>query len=581
MTRLFNNPTAFADELRAGFVAANGNYVRAVPGGVARSTASATGRVAVVIGGGSGHYPAFAGLVGPGLASGAAMGNLFASPSAKQIESVSRAIEQGGGVLLACGNYAGDVLNFTAAAEAMRADGIDVRTLWVTDDISSAPPSEHEKRRGVAGGLIVYKVAGAAAEEGASLDDVERIAAHANNRTRTLGVAFSGCTLPGAREPLFTIPEGRMAVGMGIHGEPGISELGVPTADGLAQLLVARLLEELPADVAGHAGRGVIAVLNGLGSVKYEELFVVYQSVSKLLEHAGVEVKFAEVGEFCTSFDMAGLSLTLCWLDQEIERLWAAPAATPSFRSGIISAAPRIETNEASSRQSSSNILAAAPEGSRLAAATAYAALTTAARTIDTNVEILGRMDAVAGDGDHGIGMQRGVHAAMEEAACAFKQGAGAGTTLRSAGDAWADRAGGTSGALWGIFLNAIGDALGDHVKPDITHVVAGVETGVALIRTAGGAAPGDKTMVDSLVPFAQILSARANEGLPTAWAAAAQAATEAAAASADLTPRLGRSRSHGKKSLGTPDPGAYSFALVMSAITTVLQEASQAKEKA
>ena len=246
MTRLFNEPAAFADEMIEGFVASHGRWVRRVSGGVARSTQSTADTVALVIGGGSGHYPAFAGLVGQGLAHGAAMGNLFASPSAQQVYSVAKAANNGAGVLLGYGNYAGDVLHFTQAQERLRREGIDCRSIAVTDDVSSAPLEERAKRRGIAGDLTVFKVAAAAAEAGYSMDATVEIAERANDRTRSFGVAFTGCTLPGAETPLFTVPEGRMAVGMGIHGEPGIDETDIPTADELAELLVGKLLTEVP-----------------------------------------------------------------------------------------------------------------------------------------------------------------------------------------------------------------------------------------------------------------------------------------------------------------------------------------------
>src|SRR3712207_5870760 len=338
MTRLFNDPTDFLDELVEGFVAASGRWIRAVPGGVVRSTVSPEPTVGLVIGGGSGHYPAFAGLVGPGLAHGAAMGNLFASPSTQRVYSVAKAADQGRGVLLSYGNYAGDVLNFTAAQDRLREEGIDCRTVLVTDDIWSASADEVEKRRGIAGDLTVFKVAGAAAEEGSSLDEVERVARLANDRTRSFGVAFSGCTLPGAPEPLFSVPEGRMAVGLGIHGEPGIDETDVTTADELAELFVSTLLAELPDGVTEVDGRRVAVVLNGLGSVKYEELFVVYRRIAKLLADRGLTVVEPDVGELVTSFDMAGASLTLFWLDDELERLWTAPADTPAYRKGALEA---------------------------------------------------------------------------------------------------------------------------------------------------------------------------------------------------------------------------------------------------
>src|SRR5690606_20654243 len=202
-------------------------------------------------------------------------------------------------------------------------------------DISSAPASEKHKRRGVAGDLVVFKVAGAAAEAGLDLDAVEAAALHANDRTRTLGVGFGGCTLPGAAEPLFTVPEGRMAIGLGIHGEPGIEEIDMPSAADLGRIFIEKLLDEIP-DGVRLPGARVVPILNGLGTVKYEELFVVYRTVHALLEQAGAVVVAPEVGEFCTSFDMAGASLTLLWLDDDLERLWLAPCDTPAYRKGVV-----------------------------------------------------------------------------------------------------------------------------------------------------------------------------------------------------------------------------------------------------
>ncbi|MBP2436655.1 dihydroxyacetone kinase [Microbacterium amylolyticum] len=265
MTRLWNDPANFADEMIDGFVAANGRHVRRVSGGVARSTQSPTNEVALVIGGGSGHYPAFGGLVGQGLAHGAAMGNLFASPSKQQVVSVSTAANNGGGVLLGYGNYAGDVLNFDAAQEHLRSAGIPCESITVTDDISSAPPEERHRRRGIAGDLTVFRIAAAAAEQGLPLAEVAQYARLANERTRSFGVAFSGCSLPGAEEPLFEVPDGRMAVGLGIHGEPGLGMRDIPTADELAELLVTRLLTELPDGFTDAIGARVVPIVNGLG----------------------------------------------------------------------------------------------------------------------------------------------------------------------------------------------------------------------------------------------------------------------------------------------------------------------------
>ncbi|MGW4233253.1 dihydroxyacetone kinase family protein [Streptomyces sp. NPDC004980] len=567
MTRLSNDPAAFADEALEGFVAAHPRRVRQVPGGVVRATRTTPGQVAVVVGGGSGHYPAFSGLVGQGLAHGAAVGNVFASPSAHQIRQVARAAETGGGVLLAYGNYAGDVLHFGQAAERLTAEGIPAHTLGVTDDISSASPEEAHKRRGVAGDLVVFKTAAAAAESGLSLDEVTRIAELANARTRSFGVAFSGCTLPGADHPLFSVPEGRMAVGLGIHGEPGMGERPVPTADEAAELLVATVLGELPEGVGSPRGHRAAVILNGLGSVKYEELFVVYRRVAQLLAEAGVEAVDPEVGELVTSFDMAGVSLTLCWLTEELEPLWTAPADAPAYRKGTVEAADQAAPESA--REEVEDTVPPATDESREAARTVVAALRVLKDTVDLHAEELGRIDAVAGDGDHGIGMRRGSTGAYAEAVRAEALGAGAGTVLHRAADAWADRAGGTSGALWGVILRAIGSALGDTGRPSAPVVAVGVADATAGVMRLGKAEVGDKTMVDVLVPFAYALTAATDAGRPLsqAWDSAAHSASAAAAATADLLPRMGRARPHAEKSLGTPDAGAHSLALIVRAV--------------
>ncbi|MFP7832523.1 dihydroxyacetone kinase family protein [Marisediminicola sp. LYQ134] len=574
MTRLYNDPNDFADEMIDGFVAASARWVRRVHGGVVRATRSTPNTVALVIGGGSGHYPAFGGLVGQGLAHGAALGNLFASPSWQQVRSVAKSAHNGAGVLLSYGNYAGDVLNFDAAQARLVAEGIETRTVVVTDDISSAPAEEKHKRRGIAGDLTVFKVAAAASEAGWSLDEVARVAAKANEHTRSFGVAFSGCSLPGASEPLFTVPEGRMAIGMGIHGEPGIAEADVPTADGLAALLVDSLLAELPEGVTEVAGRRVAVILNGLGSVKYEELFVVYAKVDALLAAAGVDVVEPEVGELVTSFDMAGVSLTLFWLDDELESLWAAPADAPAYKKGSVDAAERVDDLDAPILAVADIPVASAE--SAAAARTVVTALEAIAETIDDHADELGRIDAVAGDGDHGIGMQRGVTAALAAARTAADAGAGAGTVLSIAGDAWSDRAGGTSGALWGAALETIGATVTDGAAPDRHSVAAGIAAATRAILEFG-AVPGDKTMVDVLVPFESALTAEVEAGadLATAWAVAAAVADDAAAATAHLLPKMGRARPHAERSLGTPDAGATSLALIARTVAGVLAAAA------
>lgn len=578
MTKLFNDPTTFMEDALAGFLDANSSYVVGVPGGVVRAQETPAGKVAVVVGGGSGHYPAFCGVVGAGFADGAVVGNIFTSPSTDDAYHVGKAASGGGGVLFSTGNYAGDVMNFTLAKERLDAEGIDTRTVFVTDDVASAPVEEAHKRRGIAGDFVVFKVAGAAADAGLDLDEVERLARKANDRTRTMGVGLEGCTMPGADDRLFHVPAGKMGVGLGIHGEPGIAEEDLPSAADLGALLLDRVLAEEPADSTKRVG----AILNGLGATKYEELFVVWKTVSSLLAEKGYTVVEPEVGELVTSLDMAGISLTLVYLDDELETYWTAPADTPAYRKGRAadSAGPRrSEVGEDDLKAD----LTPGSEASAAAGQVAFEALQAMAESIGEAEDELARMDAVAGDGDHGRGMVKGVTHAVDAAALAVEKGCGVATVLAEAGDAWAAKAGGTSGVLWGAFLREIGAGLGDDTDSvEAAAVAAAVRAGAQKMQDLGKAELGDKTMLDALLPFADALQAGIDDGdgLATAWQAAATTATDAAAATADLKPKVGRARPLAERSIGTPDPGATSLAMCARVVGEVLG-ADETKENA
>lgn len=573
MTTLSNDPALFADDALHGFADAFSDLVTRVPGGVVRSSTTRRKKVAVVVGGGSGHYPAFCGLVGPGFADGAVVGNIFTSPSAADVVSVARHASSGSGVLLMTGNYAGDVMNFTMAQRQLSADGIDTRYVVVTDDIASAPPGQESLRRGIAGDLPVFKAAAAAAEAGHDLDDVERVARKANDMTRTLGVAFDGCTLPGATEPLFTVPAGRMGVGVGIHGEPGIGEADMPTAKELARLLVDRVLAEAPKGAPERAA----VILNGLGRTKYEELFVLWAAVAPLLREAGITIVEPDVGELVTSLDMAGCSLTLTWLDEELEAFWRAPCLTPGYRKGAMTPIGGLGDDVpdvADVATAASATPMPASDRSRAQAMAIVTLIDAAERAIREREDELGTLDAIAGDGDHGRGMVRGVSAAAQAAHDALAKGAGAREVLIQAGQAWAARAGGTSGVLWGAMLEAAGKTIGDDEEywqrwlADPTRVVAqAVAAAVEAVRTLGTAQLGDKTLLDALVPLQDSLNQGTGRRLDEAWVAAAAAATQAANDTASLRPRVGRARPLAEQSVGHPDPGAVSLAIIATAV--------------
>ena len=563
MTYLFNDPADFASDAVHGLALAHPDHVAVVHGGVVRPTETPAGQPALVIGGGSGHYPAFAGWVGPGMGHGAPCGNIFSSPSASQVYSVARNAQNGGGVILGFGNYAGDVLHFGAAAEKLRAEGVDVRIIKVSDDIVSNSPENHRDRRGIAGDLPVFKIAGAAIEAGADLDAAEAIAWKANDATRSFGVAFDGPTLPGAESALFHVEDGQMGVGLGIHGEPGVRDEKIGTADEIATLLVEGVLAEQPERVeGGYQGRAAVLV-NGLGTVKYEELFVVYAKVAELLEAAGITPVRPEVGELVTSLDMSGLSLTLVFLDEELEQHWLAPVDTPAFHRGAMEQARR--TPRSSYWEPGADEIPAASEESRAAAAKAAAVLDLFESVCAREEAELGRIDAIAGDGDHGQGMAYGSKGAAAAAKEALEGGAGARTLLVRAGEAWSESAGGTSGALWGAALIAAGGVFDDQSGSEPRTVVDAIDAGIDAVQRLGGATVGDKTMVDAAAPFRETLdTAFTGDNAAEAILEAAGVAREAADATADITATLGRARVLGEKSVGTPDPGAISFSILM-----------------
>ncbi|MFD7922034.1 dihydroxyacetone kinase family protein [Streptomyces sp. NPDC059740] len=566
----------FREDWLDGMANAYARTVRRVPGasGLLGRHAPRPGKVSVVIGGGSGHYPAFAGLVGTGLADAAAIGDVFASPSAEQVYRTARAADAGAGVLLTYGNYAGDVMHFGLAARRLAADGTETRTVLVTDDVASGPPpvegapvDPSRDRRGVAGDFFVFKVAGASAERGDDLATVARLAAHANAHTRTFGVAFAGCTLPGAEEPLFTVAPGTCELGMGIHGEPGLRTGGTLDPEGLAEALVEQLLPDLP-----QRGDGRVAVLlNGLGATKGEELFAVYRFVCRRLTAAGLRPFLPEVGEFVTSFDMAGVSLSLMVLDDELAELYAAPCDTPAFRRLPGAGEERYALAEAEQGTAPVPAPTTAPGPDDGVVTTALQA------SLDLVAEReaeLGRLDAVAGDGDHGRGIVRGLRAAVARAREVESDAdASAGSTLMAAGLALADASGGASGALYGALLTETGACLTglETVRP--ADLARAARSAQETISALGGAQVGDKTMLDALAPFAEELAAAdaRGEDLAAAWDAAAAAATEAAARTADLVPVRGRAARMGSLSQGHPDAGATSLALILSAAATTL----------
>jgi phosphoenolpyruvate---glycerone phosphotransferase subunit DhaK len=329
MRKLINDPYAVVEESLEGLTLAYPRLIRKHPSvtAILRHDAPVAGKVAIVIGGGSGHEPLFPEYVGPGMADAAACGQVFAAPSAEIALEAIRAVHAGRGVLLLYNNYAGDCMNFDLAQEQAQAEGIEVETVLVTDEIASAPPGHEPDRRGTTADHVVIKVAGAAAEAGASLAEVVRVARKAVAGARSLGVALSSCTLPAVGKQIFDLPGGEMEIGMGLHGEPGLERIGLLTADETVARILPRIIEDLPY----ARGDRVVLVVNGYGATTRMELHIVCRKARAILAELGIEVHATDVGEFCTSMEMMGVSLTLVRLDEELAARFDAPCQSPAY----------------------------------------------------------------------------------------------------------------------------------------------------------------------------------------------------------------------------------------------------------
>lgn len=328
MKKLMNAANDFVDDSLRGIIRAHGDFYRCCQEdlrAVALAGAPRPGKVAIVTGGGYGHLPLFLGYVGRGLCDGVAVGNVFTSPSCDSILHVSRSVEQGAGVLFLFGNYTGDGMNFAMAKELLGLEGIRAEIVTGSDDAASAPREEWRSRRGIAGIMFAYKVAGACAEEMQPLSEVKRLAEKAGERTATFGVAFTSCILPDVGKPIFTFQEDEMEIGMGIHGEPGVHRGAMMTSRELARRLTNRLIE----DLGLQPGDRVAAMVNGLGATSREELYIFSGDILPLLRERGIGVHRTYVGEFATSMEMSGASLSLMKLDDELTHYLDQPAHSP------------------------------------------------------------------------------------------------------------------------------------------------------------------------------------------------------------------------------------------------------------
>jgi dihydroxyacetone kinase len=577
--KIMNAPENIIPEMIEGMIGAHPDLLR-VSGATGRAVVAIdgprAGKVGVVVGGGSGHEPAFAGYVGRGLADAAAVGNVFASPSPEQILDAARAADGGAGIIFLYGNYSGDVMNFDMAAEELAASGGPVESVQVTDDVASAPKERMSERRGIAGDFFVFKIAGAAADRMLPLGEVVRLARHANASTRTMGVALSACSLPQTRKPNFEIPPDEMEIGMGLHGEPGVRRGPLESADSLADHLVAAII----ADLGLRRGDEVAVLVNGLGSTSSMELYLLHRRTQHILSEQGIRIARSWVGEYATSLEMAGASITLLRLDDELRALLEHPCRSIALTVGELAAAG---VSRPAPAHAGSNIgpqkASIAPERKELVTegdvtpAIFRQMMRSVGSVIVAEKDWLSELDGVIGDGDHGVTMEIGWIAVGKALDAAPKEETIEATCKRMA-KAFLDAVGASSGPLYATAFLRAGTAVGGRRNLDAGALASWIAAASQGIQDRGRAAPGDKTMVDAWVPAAAAASAAAERGASSmeVMEAATAGAKEGMEKTAGIAARRGRSSKLGERSVGHIDPGAASTYLTLRAMAEALR---------
>ena len=568
MKKLINQPSAVVEEMVEGLTAVYPG-LRRLPGHtvLVRSDLPrpADRLVAPISGGGSGHEPAHAGYVGRGMLAAAVAGDVFTSPSPDSVLAAVQAVSGPRGALLIVKNYTGDRLNFGLAAELARAEGIPVETVLVADDVALAGPSpssgqaDHLQARGLAGTILVHKIAGASAQSGAALADVAAEARAAAAAVRTMGVALSACTVPAAGRPGFDLGDDEIELGLGIHGEPGIRREPLLPADSL----VDRLLDAILGEQRGP-GR-VVLMVNNLGATPGMELAVVARRAVAVLEGRGLAVERVYLGTFLSALEMAGVSLSVLPVDDGRLARLDAPTDAPAWPNAAARPRNRTAPAPASARPS---VPQTKPDGPRTTLGRALAAaIRTVAEALIAEAPRLTQLDQAVGDGDLGISLERGARAAVEALpSCPLDDPA---ATLLTLGQVIQRAVGGTSGPLYAAFLLRGAVRLREASPEDPRAWAEAFLAGCAAIGELGGASLGERTMLDALLPAAEAFRAALTAGAPVAAAlrSAATAGEQGARATAGMAPRRGRSSYLGARALGQPDPGAVAVAVWLAAL--------------
>lgn len=539
-------------------------------------------KVSLISGGGSGHEPAHAGLVGKGMLDAAVCGDIFASPSQIQIYQAIKETAGNAGTLMIIKNYSGDMMNFKNVARLAEEDGISVEYVKVDDDIAVQDSLYTVGRRGVAGTVLVHKVAGAAAEKGYSLKQVKAYAENAVLNTRSIGFAFTSCTVPAKGTPTFSIAENEIEYGVGIHGEPGVSREAMMTADELSKRMTDSLVKEL-----GLSENDEVTVLvNGFGGTPLQELYLFLNSTAKILDEYKIKIYRSFAGNYMTSIDMSGASLTFMKMNSELKSLLDAESDAPAFKvNGPVLPRnyepfiPAYHTQSENTDQKNHTKGNAKVRQEILTVDNMIFIVDTMSECIIKNEVPFCELDAYAGDGDFGMSVSKGFRQLrrewndiLEEKVCDI------GEFLDACSLIIMECCGGASGPIWGSAFRAAGKAAKGKQKLTAEEFAVLLQEAVTGIQKTGeysfgrGAVVGDKTLIDALVPCADVWTENAgNKTLKELFQLSADAAVNGAKMTEKIVARMGRAGTVGKRSIGYPDAGAFALGVIFSKIADAL----------
>lgn len=582
MKKIINQPETVVMEMCSGIAAAHPELEFVKKYKILKKKNINPNKVALISGGGSGHEPAHAGFVGTGMLDAAVCGDVFASPSQIQVYKAIKETAGDKGTLLIVKNYSGDIMNFKNAAFLAVEDGIAVDYVKVDDDVAVKDSLYTVGHRGVAGTVLVHKIAGAAAQAGANLKEVKRIASKAVQNVKSIGFAFSSCTVPAKGTPTFQLAEDEMEYGVGIHGEPGIQREKIATADQLAKRMADTLLEELQID-EGFSDE-VAVLVNGFGATPLQELYLFNNSVLKVLTQKNINVSRVFVGNYMTSIDMEGASLSILKMDEEMKKYLTAPSDAPAFKVSGNEEDTKYEVLTDDSQDEDGKVsyaveteeLYAVIQDEKISLKNMIYLVDKMSEVIIENEIPFCELDSHAGDGDFGMSVAKGFKQLKREWKGIVAEHAGSiGQFLEECSLVIMEHCGGASGPIWGSAFRAAGKCAGNKAELSAEEFADIIQAAVKGIQDTGersfgrGAIVGDKTLIDALVPCADVWSKEAgNTCLKEIFVKAADAAADGAAATEKIVARMGRAGTVGERSIGYPDAGAYGLGVIFKALS-------------